>query len=69
MTVVPTEVEAAELCGYLETQGIRAVYDKGGIAGLGNMWLGPGMGQQQILVKSSDLDAAKQALASLEETA
>jgi hypothetical protein len=62
-------VEAAELCGYLETRGIRAVYDKGGIPGLGNMWLGPGMGQQQILVKASDLDAAQQALASLEEDA
>jgi hypothetical protein len=67
LTVVPTEAEAAELCGYLESQGIRAVYDKGGIAGLGNMWLGPGLGQQQILVKASDLDAARQALASLQE--
>ena len=57
------------MCGYLETQGIRAVYDKGGIAGLGNMWLGPGMGQQQILVKASDLKAAQQALAALEENA
>ena len=45
------------------------MYDKGGIAGLGNMWLGPGMGQQQILVKASDLDAARQALASLQENA
>jgi hypothetical protein len=67
--VVATEVEAAEMCGYLETQGIRAVYDKGGIAGLGNMWLGPGMGQQQILVRASDLDAARLALASLQESA
>jgi hypothetical protein len=69
LTVVATEVEAAELCGYLETEGIRAVYDKGGIAGLGNMWLGPGMGRQQILVNASDLEAAQQALAALEEKA
>ena len=69
MTVVATEVEAAQLCGYLESQGIRAVYDKGGIAGLGNMWLGPGMGQQQILVRTSDLDAAREALAALQEEA
>jgi hypothetical protein len=66
--VVATEVEAAELCGYLETQGIRAVYDKGGIAGLGNMWLGPGMGRQQILVNAADEDAARRALAALSES-
>jgi hypothetical protein len=69
LTVVGTEAEAATIVGYLESEGIRAVYDKGGIAGLGNMWLGPGMGQQQILVNASDLDAARQALASLQGNA
>jgi len=33
------------------------------------MWLGPGIGRQQILVKRSDLDAAQQALASLQDDA
>jgi len=66
---VATEAEAATIVGFLESEGIRAVYDKGGIAGLGNMWLGPGIGRQQILVKKSDLEAAQQALASLQEDA
>jgi hypothetical protein len=33
------------------------------------MWLGPGMGHQQILVNASDLEAARQALAPLQENA
>jgi hypothetical protein len=66
---VATEAEAATIVGYLESEGIRAVYDKGGVEGLGNMWLGPGIGRQQILVKASDLDAARVALAALQEGA
>jgi hypothetical protein len=55
------------MCGYLEAQGIRATYDKGGIAGLGRMWLGPGIGPHQVLVNAADLEAAQQALALLQE--
>jgi hypothetical protein len=55
------------MCGYLETQGIRAIYDKGGIAGLGRAWLGPGIGPHQVLVNASDLEAARHALSLLEE--
>jgi hypothetical protein len=28
-----SELEAAEICGYLQSQGIRATYDEGGILG------------------------------------
>ena len=57
------------ICGYLESQGIRAVYDKGGIPGVPSMWNGPNLGRQQILVRAVDLDSARAALASLQETA
>jgi hypothetical protein len=66
LTEVGTEAEAATICGYLEAQGIRATYDKGGTSsGLG-AYSGPGGDRQQILVGAGDLDAARAALASLE---
>jgi hypothetical protein len=55
------------ICGYLESQGIRAVYDKGGIPGLASMWNGPNLGRQEILVAAADAEAARAALASLPE--
>ena len=64
-------MEAAEICGYLESVGIRAVYDKGGILGAAGMWntYSPGnVGRQEILVRAADLDAARSALASLQES-
>jgi hypothetical protein len=57
------------ICGYLEAQGIRAVYDKGNVPGFMNAWSGPHVGRQEILVRAADLDAARTALMSLEETA
>jgi hypothetical protein len=57
------------ICGYLEAQGIRAVYDKGNVPGFTNAWSGPHLGRQEILVRAADLDAARTALASLQETA
>ena len=66
LTVVGSESEAALLCGYLESQGIEASYETGGIdqlpaAGLG----GPYMGHQEVRVRASDLEAARAALESL----
>jgi hypothetical protein len=56
------------ICGYLEAQGIRAVYDKGKVPGFMNAWSGPHVGRQEILVRAADLEAARTALASLQET-
>jgi hypothetical protein len=53
------------ICG----QGIRAVYDKVNVPGFMNAWSGPHVGRQEILVRAADLDAARTALASLQETA
>jgi len=64
-------MEAAEICGYLESVGIRAVYDKGGVlgaAGMLNTYTGGNVGRQEILVRAADLEAALQALASLQES-
>jgi hypothetical protein len=57
------------ICGYLESQGIRAAYDKGNVPGFLNTWSGPHLGRQEILVRASDLDAARKALAALQEEA
>ena len=65
-------MEATEICGYLESVGIRAVYDKGGVLGAAGMWntyTGANVGRQEILVGAADLDAARQALASLQQNA
>jgi hypothetical protein len=67
LTEVATEAEAITVCGFLESQGIRAVYNAGGTSsGLGAL-TGGGIGQQQILVAGSDLEAAREALAGIEE--
>ena len=56
------------ICGYLESQGIHAMYDKGNVPGFMNAWSGPYVGRQEILVSAADLAAARDALASLERT-
>jgi hypothetical protein len=66
VTVASSEMEAAMICGYLESRGIRATYDKGGVfqplGGLAGEGLGF-VGRQEILVRADDLDAARAALA------
>ena len=65
LTAVPSEQDAAMLCGYLGAQGIEASYDTGGFSqafgGLG----APNAGEHQILVRASDLEAAQAALDAL----
>ena len=64
-------MEAAEICGYLHSVGFRAVYDKGGVLGAAGMWntsSGANNGRQEILVRAADLDAARRALVSLQES-
>jgi hypothetical protein len=68
LTEVGTEAEAATICGYLESQGIHATYDKGGISSALAAYSGPGEGRQQILVLAEELDAARAALTSIEAT-
>jgi hypothetical protein len=66
LTEVETEAEAATICGYLATQGIHATYDKSGtISGLA-AYSGPGIGRQQVVVPLEELDAAREALASID---
>ena len=66
LTEVGSEAEAATLCGFLESEGIRATYDKGGISSAIAAYSGPSGGPQQILVRADDLDAARAALANTE---
>ena len=61
-------MEAATICGYLESQGIHAVYDKGNIPGFVNSWSGPYVGRQQIVVAAADLETARALLAALPES-
>jgi hypothetical protein len=62
------EPEAAVLVGYLESCGIEARYDSGGMIGppLGFMAGQTGFGPQQILVRTEDAERARQALADRE---
>jgi hypothetical protein len=69
------ESEAAIVVGYLESQGVRATYDRGSVvgppmAGLGGGFSpagsgGSGVGRQEILVRAEDLEAARAALENL----
>jgi hypothetical protein len=65
LTEVGTEAEAATICGYLEAQGIHATYDKGGTSSGLAAYTGPA-GEHQIVVRAEDLDAAREALASID---
>jgi hypothetical protein len=68
LTETGTEAEAAVVCGYLESCGIRATYDTGGVLGpvvaFPGTWASgaDGVGRQEILVRSDDLQAARAAL-------
>jgi hypothetical protein len=68
LTTAASEAEASMICGYLESQGIRAVYDKGNVPGFMNAWSGPYLGRQEILVAAADVEAARNALAALDQT-
>ena len=57
------------MCGYLETQGIRAVYDKGGIAGLVNTWSARASGSSRSSSGHPTSKRRARALASLQENA
>jgi hypothetical protein len=69
LTVAASESEAAMICGYLRSRVIQATYDKGGVfqpfygggGGTGEAY----MGRQEILVRATDLEKAKEALAAL----
>lgn len=67
LTVVPSETEAAMLCGLLESRGVRATYDKGSVLAspyaLGGALTGAHVGRPEILVHARDLDAARAILA------
>jgi hypothetical protein len=60
-----SEPEAAAMCGFLESRGIRATYDKGGTGqlGLGQVYPTAFVGRQEILVRAEDAEAARRALA------
>jgi hypothetical protein len=66
LTEVGTEAEAATICGYLEARGIHATYDKGGTSSGLAAYSGPGGDRQQIVVRLEELDAAREALASID---
>jgi hypothetical protein len=56
------------LCGYLESVGIRATYDKGGVTkAVLKIYSGPGIGPQEILVAAADVEAAREALAAVDQ--
>jgi hypothetical protein len=73
LTEVSSEAEAATICGYLESLGIHATYDKGGTfpgmnTGLDPVGIGAAhAGRQEILVRTEDLEAAREALAQANE--
>jgi hypothetical protein len=66
LTEVGTEAEAATISGYLEAQGIHAIYDKGGTSSGLAAYSGPAGDRHQILVRAEELDAARAALASID---
>jgi hypothetical protein len=69
LTEAGSEPEAVEICGYLEENGIKAMYDTGGVggpAGIGQ--LGGGFsGGQEILVRAEDAERARELLAELQQ--
>jgi hypothetical protein len=66
VTVAGSEIEAAEICGYLGANGIEARYDKGGVE-QGLAWATPQAGGQEIVVRGEDADRARALLAELEQ--
>ena len=65
LTVAASEIEAAEVCGYLEANGIKAMYYKGGVGfALGS--LTPSIGRQEIVVRAEDAERARELLAQMQ---
>ena len=60
-----SELEAATIVGFLESCGIHAVYDKGGVfQPPSGMSFGDAfVGRQEILVRAGDAERAREALA------
>ena len=59
LTVVPTEMEAAELVGYLAQVGFEAYSEDGGTSS----WLDAiDAGAHRVFVRAADLERAQQAL-------
>ena len=69
LTEAASEPEAAEICGYLEANGIKAMYDTGGVEGPAAIsQLGDAFGGgQEILVRSEDAERARELLAELRQ--
>jgi hypothetical protein len=53
------------ICGYLESNGIHAEYDKGGVDAFLPYATGPYSGRQEIVVRAEDLDEAERLLKEL----
>jgi hypothetical protein len=69
LTEAADEPEAAMICGFLESRGISATYDKGTMEATPVAAIsGPYVGRQEIVVRAEDLEAARAALAELEST-
>jgi hypothetical protein len=72
LTEANSEAEAAMICGYLESLGINASYEKSRLfPGMGTAADPVGIGaahagRQEILVHAEDLEAAREALAQAE---
>jgi len=72
LTEAASEQEAAVICGYLESNGIRATYDKGNatappsliapVPGTLGALQGAFTGRQEILVRAADLAEAQRLL-------
>jgi hypothetical protein len=60
LTVVPNQVEAEIVCGYLRASGIKCANRAADVSILGGGGLG---GNREILVSRNDLDAARSLLA------
>jgi hypothetical protein len=59
------EMEASLICGFLESQGIRATYDKGNVGQFPSWQVDnlPFSGRQEIVVRAHDAERAAQLLA------
>jgi hypothetical protein len=66
LTVAFSESEAAEICGYLQANGIQARYDIGGVE-QGLAWATPQVGRQEIVVRAEDQERAQELLAELRQ--
>lgn len=66
LTEASSEMEASMICGFLESHGIRATYDKGDIVQpLDWANAAAGSGRQEILVGAKDAERAAELLAHL----